>query len=58
MVATRNATPLPVFLKLLAHDLRRQLVSALARSDRRVQEPVALLGQPAHLASYHLKRLR
>jgi protein-tyrosine-phosphatase len=48
----------PLFVKLLAHDLRWQLVAALARSDRRVQELVTLLGQPANLVSYHLNRLR
>ncbi len=50
--------PLPVFLKLLAHDLRWQLLSALARSDLRAQELVARVGQPANLVSYHLKRLQ
>jgi protein-tyrosine-phosphatase len=50
--------PLPPFLELLGHDLRWQLMSALARSDRRGQELVALLGQPANLVSYHLKRLK
>jgi len=58
MAATRIAEPLPVFLELLGHSLRWRLVSALARSDRRAQELVALLGQPANLVSYHLKRLR
>jgi protein-tyrosine-phosphatase len=48
----------PGFLKLLAHELRWQALVALAHSDRRVQELVDLLGQPANLVSYHLKRLR
>jgi protein-tyrosine-phosphatase len=48
----------PDFLKLLAHDLRWGLVSALARSDHRVNELVRLLGQPMNLVSYHLKQLR
>src|SRR5581483_12253909 len=48
----------PEFLKLLAHDLRWNLVSALARSDYRVNELVRLLGQPINLVSYHLKQLR
>lgn len=48
----------PSFLKLLAHDLRWRLVEALARSDRRVQELVALVGEPHNLVSYHLRRLR
>src|SRR5713226_2261581 len=48
----------PIFIRLLAHDLRWQLVSALTHSDRRAQELVALLGQPANLVSYHLNKLR
>lgn len=48
----------PSFLKLLAHELRWRLVEALARSDRRVQELVALVGEPHNLVSYHLRRLR
>lgn len=48
----------PSFLKLLAHDLRWRLVEALARSDHRVQELVALVGEPHNLVSYHLRRLR
>jgi protein-tyrosine-phosphatase/DNA-binding transcriptional ArsR family regulator len=48
----------PSFLKLLAHELRWGLLEALARSDRRVQELVHLVGQPPNLVSYHLRRLR
>lgn len=48
----------PSFLKLLAHELRWRLVEALARSDRRVQELVVLVGEPHNLVSYHLRRLR
>ena len=58
MAARLSAAHPPVLIKLLAHDLRWQLVAALARSDRRAQELVALLGQPANLVSYHLRRLR
>jgi protein-tyrosine-phosphatase len=50
--------PSPVLLKLLADDLRWALLQALARSDRRVQELVALVRKPANLVSYHLRRLR
>jgi thioredoxin type arsenate reductase len=46
------------FLKLLAHELRWRLVEALARSDRRVQELVSLVGEPHNLVSYHLRQLR
>jgi ArsR family transcriptional regulator, arsenate/arsenite/antimonite-responsive transcriptional repressor / arsenate reductase (thioredoxin) len=48
----------PDFLKLLAHDLRWQLLKALAYSDCRVQELVRLLDRPQNLVSYHLHRLR
>jgi DNA-binding transcriptional ArsR family regulator len=48
----------PDFLKLLAHELRWKLLTALSRSDHRVQELVELLGQPMNLVSYHLKQLR
>ena len=46
------------FVKLLAHDLRWNMITALARSDHRVQELMWLLDQPANLVSYHLKQLR
>ncbi|MFY9823222.1 MAG: metalloregulator ArsR/SmtB family transcription factor [Thermoanaerobaculia bacterium] len=56
---TAATLPQPLsFLKLLAHELRWQLVEALARSDRRVQELVQLVGEPANLVSYHLRQLR
>lgn len=55
--ATFTVSP-PLVLKLLAHDLRWQLVTQLAQSDRRVQELVDLLKEPANLVSYHLKKLR
>jgi protein-tyrosine-phosphatase/DNA-binding transcriptional ArsR family regulator len=58
MVSQSSAASPPILIKLLAHDLRWQLVSALAHSDRRAQELVALLGQPANLVSYHLNKLR
>ncbi len=52
------AATAPSLLKLLADDQRWTLVHALARSDRRVQELVDLLQQPANLVSYHLRKLR
>ena len=58
MDATSISTQPPDFLKLLAHDLRWKLVTALARSDHRVHELVRLLEQPMNLVSYHLKQLR
>jgi protein-tyrosine-phosphatase/DNA-binding transcriptional ArsR family regulator len=45
-------------LKLLGNDLRWRLVSALATSDRRVNELVEAVGHPANLVSYHLAQLR
>jgi protein-tyrosine-phosphatase len=58
MRAVALTLPPPSFLKLLAHELRWSLLEALARSDRRVQELVELVGEPANLVSYHLRRLR
>ena len=46
------------FLKLLAHDLRWNLLVKLSYSDYRVGELVKLLNQPPNLVSYHLRRLR
>lgn len=48
----------PAFLKLLAHDIRWQILQILAQGDRRVQELVELVGRPQNLVSYHLRRLR
>ncbi|MFG6201749.1 metalloregulator ArsR/SmtB family transcription factor [Nonomuraea sp. JJY05] len=48
----------PTFVQLAAHEVRWRLLSELARSDLRVRELVALLGQPQNLISYHLRLLR
>ena len=56
-MTTETLTP-PMLLQLLADESRWQLLSALAQSDRRVNELVALLGQPLNLVSYHLRKLR
>lgn len=48
----------PQFLKLLAHEVRWQLIAALVLSDRRVQELAELLQRPQNLISYHLRLLR
>ena len=48
----------PDVLPLMAHEVRWRVLSALARSDYRVQELVRLLGERQNLVSYHLKRLR
>jgi thioredoxin type arsenate reductase len=46
------------FLKLIAHDVRWQILSALAESDLRVHEIAQGLGQPQNLVSYHLHKLK
>lgn len=51
-------TPVPALLKLLAHDVRWELLAELSSSDRRVAELVSLLDRPQNLISYHLARLR
>ncbi len=56
-MALTLASP-PDFLKLLAHDLRWQLLTALAHSDYRVQELADRLQRPMNLVSYHLRQLR
>ncbi|MBC6935589.1 MAG: ArsR family transcriptional regulator [Chloroflexi bacterium] len=48
----------PAFIKLLANDVRWTLLQSLVSGDHRVQELVALAGQPTNLVSYHLKKLR
>jgi ArsR family transcriptional regulator, arsenate/arsenite/antimonite-responsive transcriptional repressor / arsenate reductase (thioredoxin) len=48
----------PRFLRLAGHPLRWQLLSELARSDRRVGELCELAGRRQSLVSYHLRRLR
>jgi protein-tyrosine-phosphatase len=53
-----NPLQVPEFLKLIAHDLRWQLVKALVSSDRQVNELVELLNEKMNLVSYHLKKLR
>lgn len=48
----------PEFLQLAGHPLRWRLLTELARSDLRVGELTALVGQPQNVVSYHLGRLR
>ncbi len=57
MHITLGAQEAPTVLKLLAHDLRWATLAALARSDYKVQELGAQLGQPQNVVSYHLRRL-
>src|SRR5215218_9846735 len=56
--AGRVTTSPPTFLRLAAHPLRWQLLTALAESDYRVRELVARVDQPQNLVSYHLRLLR
>jgi ArsR family transcriptional regulator, arsenate/arsenite/antimonite-responsive transcriptional repressor / arsenate reductase (thioredoxin) len=48
----------PQLLKLLAHDLRWQLLALLVHSDYRLAELVTSLGASLNLVSYHLRQLR
>jgi protein-tyrosine-phosphatase/DNA-binding transcriptional ArsR family regulator len=48
----------PGFLRLAGHPVRWGLLSALARSDLRVNELTGMVGQPQNLVSYHLGQLR
>lgn len=55
---TRSLDRPPELIKLLANELRWNLLKALSISDYRVHELVAHVEQPFNLVSYHLKRLR
>jgi ArsR family transcriptional regulator, arsenate/arsenite/antimonite-responsive transcriptional repressor / arsenate reductase (thioredoxin) len=48
----------PEFIKLLAPEIRWQIIQLLKAGDQRVQELVERLDQPKNLLSYHLKQLR
>lgn len=48
----------PGILKLVAHEVRWNLLHLLAHSDYRVQDLVEKLKLPQNLVSYHLKQLR
>jgi ArsR family transcriptional regulator, arsenate/arsenite/antimonite-responsive transcriptional repressor / arsenate reductase (thioredoxin) len=56
-VQPSEASP-PRFLRLAGHPLRWQLLSELARSDRRVGELCERTGGRQSLVSYHLRQLR
>jgi protein-tyrosine-phosphatase len=58
MRLTQTASEPLAFLKLLAHDIRWQILMILARSDFRVEELVEQIKHPPNLISYHLKQLR
>ncbi|HEV2779531.1 MAG TPA: ArsR family transcriptional regulator [Actinophytocola sp.] len=58
MTSSGHTAESPAFVRLVAHPLRWQLLTALADGDHRVRELVALLGQPQNLVSYHLRLLR
>jgi len=48
----------PEFLRLAAHPLRWQLLTALAGGDYRVRELTERVNEPQNLVSYHLRLLR
>jgi protein-tyrosine-phosphatase/DNA-binding transcriptional ArsR family regulator len=50
--------PLPPLLALAGHPLRWAILRELGRSDRRVRELTAAVGERQSLVSYHLGRLR
>jgi ArsR family transcriptional regulator, arsenate/arsenite/antimonite-responsive transcriptional repressor / arsenate reductase (thioredoxin) len=58
MSTTAHPLEPPTLLRLLAHEIRWQVVGALARSDYQVNELVTLLQKPINLLSYHLRLLR
>ncbi|GHO84099.1 arsenate reductase/protein-tyrosine-phosphatase family protein [Dictyobacter formicarum] len=58
MNAPLSTTSMPAFLKLLAHELRWNIVTLLARSDRSVQEIIHVVHEPQNVVSYHLRQLR
>ena len=58
MVPSSQVAAPPAFVRLVAHPLRWQLLTALADSDYRVREMVTLIGEPQNLISYHLRLLR
>ncbi len=57
-VESGTAITAPSFVRIAAHPLRWRLLRELARSDCRVRELVALVGEPQNLVSYHLGLLR
>lgn len=58
MHAAEHSETLPPLFALLGHEVRWQLVRALATGDYRVQELVEQSTRPVNLVSYHLRQLR
>jgi protein-tyrosine-phosphatase/DNA-binding transcriptional ArsR family regulator len=58
MATTLTQLELPAILKLVAHEVRWNLLATLVNSDYRVHELVARLKKPMNLISYHLRLLR
>jgi len=58
MFASAQVAAAPDFVRLAAHPVRWELLTALAESDHRVRELVARVGEPQNLVSYHLRLLR
>lgn len=57
MVPSDQVAAPPAFVRLAAHPLRWNLLTALADSDYRVRELVTRVAQPQNLVSYHLRLL-
>lgn len=58
MNASISSTRSLEFLKLLAHNVRWNILALLSYSDYCVQDIARQLAQPQNLVSYHLKQLR
>jgi protein-tyrosine-phosphatase len=57
MSSLNQMTNPPAFLQLLSHEIRWQLLQALALTDMHVQELVETVQRPQNLVSYHLHKL-
>jgi protein-tyrosine-phosphatase len=57
MIIAHPLTNPPEFLQLIGHEIRWQLLQALAFTDMHVQELVEAVGRPQNLVSYHLRKL-
>jgi protein-tyrosine-phosphatase/DNA-binding transcriptional ArsR family regulator len=58
MPTTDAPATMPVFVRLAGHPLRWRILTELSRSDRRVRELAAVMGERQSLVSYHLGRLK
>jgi protein-tyrosine-phosphatase/DNA-binding transcriptional ArsR family regulator len=58
MAGAAATSTMPAFVRLAGHPLRWRILTELSRSDRRVRELSAAMGEAQSLVSYHLGRLR